>query len=81
SLMEKSLYSNKVDHLLEALDGVVSGQYLLRLTSFYQNDNMGVMEFKLSGYSEAEIHELAQNIKKSTFIMKEIADYLCGDIE
>lgn len=83
--MEKAFYINKIDHLLRVLsevrDGIVPGQYLLRLTVFYQNDNMGIMEFKLNGYSEQEIHELAQNIKKNGFIMKEIDDYLCSDIE
>jgi len=83
--MERALYLNKVDHLLRVLsevrDGPLPGQHTLKLTLFYQNDNMGTLDFTLNGYAEHEIHDLAQNIKKNGFIMKEIDDYLCSDIE
>ncbi len=52
----------------------------LRLSLFYDNDPMGVMSFDLHQYSPSEGVALARDIASNQFIMREIDEYLCGDM-
>jgi hypothetical protein len=83
--MQNLSFINRIDHQLRIMSvlntGSVVGEYRLQLTLFYHNDNMGKLEFTLSGYSEPDVIKVAQNIKDEAFLMKEIDDFLCGEIE
>ncbi len=52
----------------------------LELALFYDNARAGVLHFELQHYSPTESIALARNIKGCEFLMREIDDYLCGDV-
>lgn len=83
--MKNTTFINKIDRHLRVIVEVkqrqVVGQHALSLIIYFQQENMGSLEFTLHGYSNEDIHALACNIKDNAFLMKEIDDYLCSDIE
>ncbi|WP_036233489.1 hypothetical protein [Marinobacterium litorale] len=52
----------------------------LRLKLFYDNEPAGILSFDLNGYSPAEAVSVARNIGANQYIMREIDEYLCGDM-
>ncbi|HMW49613.1 MAG TPA: hypothetical protein PKD17_17075 [Cellvibrionaceae bacterium] len=83
--MEPIRHISKIDRQLRVLSEVWEGkmdkQYLLRLTLMYQDHNMGRLDFTLNGYGEPDVANLAQNIQSNDYLMREIDDYLSGEIE
>lgn len=83
--MEPIRHISKIDRQLRVLSEVWQGkmdnQYLLRLTLMYQDHNMGRLDFTLNGYGEPDVANLAQNIQSNDYLMREIDDYLSGEIE
>lgn len=83
--MEISSFINKIDRQLRVMsevhNGCEDGQYHLHLTLFYNNDNMGKLDYKFTGYHEEDLIRIAKNIKANEFLMREIDDFLCGEIE
>ncbi len=83
--MEPIRHISKIDRQLRVLSevwrGKMDNQYLLRLTLMYQDHNMGRLDFTLNGYGEPDVANLAQNIQSNDYLMREIDDYLSGEIE
>lgn len=52
----------------------------LHLSLFYDNQPAGSLSFDLNGFSPAESVFLARNIKSNHYILREIDQYLCGDL-
>jgi hypothetical protein len=52
----------------------------LRLRLFYSGKPAGVLSFDLNGFSPAEAVALARDIAGNHTIMREIDEYLCGDL-
>ncbi len=83
--MDNISFINKIDSQLRVMselhEGCIDGQYRLQLTLFYHNENIGKLEFLLTEYSKHAAMMVAKNIKDNEFIMREIDEYLCGDVE
>lgn len=52
----------------------------LHLSLFYDNHPAGSLSFDLNGFSPAEAVALARDIKSNQYILREIDEYLCGDL-
>ncbi|GGC11256.1 hypothetical protein GCM10011352_42220 [Marinobacterium zhoushanense] len=52
----------------------------LQLSLFYDNQPTGSLSFDLNGFSPSEGVALARNIGANHYIMREIDEYLCGDM-
>ncbi|TCK02265.1 hypothetical protein [Marinobacterium mangrovicola] len=52
----------------------------LHLSLFYDNQQAGSLSFDLNGFSPAESVALARDIKSNHYILREIDEYLCGDM-
>lgn len=54
---------------------------LLKLNVYYEGLKMTVLSFNLMNYSYEDMVFIAKNIKGNAFLLKEVEDYLSGDIE
>lgn len=52
----------------------------LHLSLFYDTHPSGALSFDLNGFSPAEGVALARDIKSNQYILREIDEYLCGDL-
>ncbi|WP_432697576.1 hypothetical protein ACQUQP_04280 [Marinobacterium sp. YM272] len=52
----------------------------LDLSLFYDNHPAGSLSFDLNGFSPAESVALARDIKSNPYLLREIDEYLCGDL-
>jgi hypothetical protein len=81
-------FISQIDRSLKAVSSVKivdagHGQpqrVLLRLELFFQDDAVDTLSFDLHHYTYDEIIELARDIKSNEFILREIDQYLAGDM-
>jgi hypothetical protein len=53
----------------------------LSLNLHYAGDPAGTLSFTLNGYSQEDAFELAKNVGESQFIMREVDEYLWGEMD
>ncbi|SMF28483.1 hypothetical protein SAMN02745866_01833 [Alteromonadaceae bacterium Bs31] len=53
----------------------------MRVQLYYQNEPAGVTTFNLHGYTRSEAEDVARNVHKNAYLMKEIDEYLWGESE
>lgn len=53
----------------------------LYLNVFFDNEKITTMCFNLVNYNYEEVLQVASDVKSSAFLLKEVDDYLCGDID
>lgn len=83
--MESATFINPIDRHLKVVaettgDPKDERHCRLRLRLFHDNTDVGTLDFTVSGYTPDELKALAGNIRGNAFLMKEIDDYLCGEM-
>jgi hypothetical protein len=84
-------YINKIDHSLTIIAEIKFPQIstnsegdelvLLYLNVFFHGEKITTLSFNLINYSYEEILQTVRGIKENQFILKEVDDFLSGDIE
>lgn len=81
-------FINAIDHSLKTVSSIkvvaATHQYpqrvLLRLELYFEDDLVDTMSFDLHNYTYDEIVELARNVRDNEFILREIDNFLAGDL-
>lgn len=58
-----------------------TSQWQLSIKLFHNNVPVGSTQFTLNGYSKTEAEDIAKNIRTNPFIMREIDEYLWGEMD
>ncbi len=58
-----------------------AGYWIMRVQLFYQGEPAGVTSFNLQGYNQEEATDVAMNLNKNPFLMREIDEFLWGESE
>lgn len=56
-----------------------AGYWIMKVQLFYAGEPAGTTSFTLKGYSREEAEEVARNLPRNAFLMREIDEFLWGD--
>jgi len=78
---------NFISHLEDKLRAGISltshesstGYWHMRVQLYYENKPAGVASFTLQGYSREEAEDVARNLGKNAYLMREIDEFLWGE--
>lgn len=56
-----------------------AGYWVMKVQLFYSGEPAGTTSFTLQGYSREEAEEVALNLPRNAFLMREIDEFLSGE--